>query len=450
MRSLAARVVTLVAAVALGSAAVTTAVLVRAITQGNRDRAAAVVALEADNLADRVSAGRPVGLQTVLARIAVRGDVASVAGPGRVSLPVPFTTGDLATGPGAPDVQQRSVGGRDWLVAARGTSIGQVALVARPLGRAATGLTAAQRRQVALGALGVVGVGVVGGLLLAQGVARPLRRVAAAARRLSAGDREVRVEVDGPAEVADVAGALDHLAGRLAETEDRQRRFLLAVSHELRTPLTAVAGYGEALADGVLPTAEVPHAGAVIRAEAGRLQRRVEDLMALARLQADDFRVEPGSVDVVAVVDAAAAAWRPRAGAAGVDLRVERPVGAVPAWADGERLRQALDALVDNALRVLPAGAPLVLAGGTGRSGGAWVQVRDGGPGLDADDLAHAFEPGRLTERYRGSRAVGSGLGLALVAALARRMGGRAVAGVAPEGGAAFTLELPPAPRSPR
>ena len=340
------------------------------------------------------------------------------------------------------------MGGRDWLVARSDTGTGQVALVARALGRAATGLTGPQRRQVTLGALGVLGVGVVGGLLVAQGVARPLRRVAAAARRLSAGERDVRVGAGGPAEVEDVAGALDHLAGQLAAAEDRQRRFLLAVSHELRTPLTAVSGYAEALADGVLPDEDVPRAGAVIQAEAARLQRRVEDLMALARLQADDFRLVLGPVDLTALVDAAAAAWQPRADAAGVVLRLEPPARPVAAWADGERVRQALDALVDNALRVVPPGAPLVLASGSGRTGAPWIQVRDGGPGLDADDLAHAFEPGRLTERYRGSRAVGSGLGLALVAALAQRMAGRAVAGVAAEGGASFTVELPPAPRS--
>jgi two-component system sensor histidine kinase BaeS len=125
----------------------------------------------------------------------------------------------------------------------------------------------------------------------------------------------------------------------------------------------------------------------------------------------------------------------------------------VVAWADGERLRQAVDALADNALRVLPAGAPLVLAWGPAPDGaaGVWVQVRDGGPGIDAEELRWAFEPGRLTERYRGSRSVGSGLGLALVAALAERMGGRAAAATAPEGGAAFTIELPAAgPNTPR
>ena len=72
--------------------------------------------------------------------------------------------------------------------------------------------------------------------------------------------------------------------------------------------------------------------------------------------------------------------------------------------------------------------------------------MRDGGPGLTEDDLAVAFEPGELHARYRGIRKVGSGVGLALVARLAQRLGGRAQAGSAPEGGAAFLVVLPDVP----
>ena len=86
----------------------------------------------------------------------------------------------------------------------------------------------------------------------------------------------------------------------------------------------------------------------------------------------------------------------------------------------------------------------MVLAIGPAQQPG-WFQleVRDGGPGLTADDLTVAFEPGELHARYRGIRKVGSGVGLALVARLAQRLGGRAEAGVAPEGGAAFRVLLP-------
>jgi len=90
-----------------------------------------------------------------------------------------------------------------------------------------------------------------------------------------------------------------------------------------------------------------------------------------------------------------------------------------------------------------------VLACGPTADGGVRVEVRDGGPGLTPEDLAVAFERGRLSERYRGRRAVGSGVGLALVGELARRMGGHAAAQPAPEGGVSFAITLPPHPTTP-
>jgi two-component system sensor histidine kinase BaeS len=109
---------------------------------------------------------------------------------------------------------------------------------------------------------------------------------------------------------------------------------------------------------------------------------------------------------------------------------------------DPTRVRQIIDGLAENALRVTPAGAPIVLAA-RAEGAEAVVEVRDGGPGLTVDDLAVAFERSALFERYRGVRRVGTGVGLALVAGLAERLGGSAHAGRAPEGGAAFAVRLP-------
>ncbi|MDQ2748263.1 MAG: sensor histidine kinase, partial [Actinomycetota bacterium] len=107
-----------------------------------------------------------------------------------------------------------------------------------------------------------------------------------------------------------------------------------------------------------------------------------------------------------------------------------------------DRVRQVLDGLLDNALRVTPANRPIVLAL-RGEPGAAVVEVRDGGPGLSEADLAVAFERSVLHERYRGVRQVGTGLGLAIVGRLVARLGGNAEAGHAPEGGARFTIRLP-------
>ena len=118
---------------------------------------------------------------------------------------------------------------------------------------------------------------------------------------------------------------------------------------------------------------------------------------------------------------------------------------------DPERIRQVVDGLLENALRVVPPGAPIVLAvrvaaGGPDPGPGGIVEVRDGGPGLTDADLEVVFERGALHRRYQGVRKVGSGLGLALAAGLVRRLAGRIEAGHAPEGGARFTVWLPPAP----
>ncbi|HEY0118498.1 MAG TPA: HAMP domain-containing sensor histidine kinase [Cellulomonas sp.] len=295
-----------------------------------------------------------------------------------------------------------------------------------------------------------VGVGLVVGLVVGLGagagtarvLTRPLRRTAAAARELGSGRRDVRVPVEGPPEVAEVAESLNALAGALETSEARQRTFLLSVSHELRTPLTAVRGFGESIADGVVEGDEARDAARVVVDEADRLTRLVEDLLGLARLGADDFRLELAPTDLAALLDQAVGAWGPRASAAGVRLVVERPGVPLVVHTDAGRVRQVLDGLAANAVRLTPAGAPVVLAVRP-TPNGAVLEVRDGGPGLTAEDRAVAFEPGALGARYRDERPVGVGIGLSLVHALVQRLGGGIAVGVSPEGGAAFAVSLP-------
>ena len=120
----------------------------------------------------------------------------------------------------------------------------------------------------------------------------------------------------------------------------------------------------------------------------------------------------------------------------------ETRLGPLPVHVDPQRLRQAVDGLLENALRMTPRGAPVVLAV---RAEGmvAVLEVRDGGPGLTDDDLSVAFERSALSTRYRGQRQVGTGLGLAIVERIVVRLGGVVEAGHAPEGGARFTIRLP-------
>jgi two-component system sensor histidine kinase BaeS len=283
-----------------------------------------------------------------------------------------------------------------------------------------------------VGLAAAVGIGVA----LARRLSEPLVQAAGAAHRLAAGDREVRLEEQGPDEVVELSRSLNALAHALAVSEGRERDFLLSVSHELKTPLTGIRGFAEALAEGV---ADPVTAGRTIEAEATRLQRLVADLLDLARAGADDFRVDLAEVDLTALATEAATVWERRCADVGVPFRLEVPDAPVLVRTDAGRVRQVLDGLAENALRVTPEGQPIVLA----VPAPGVLQVRDGGPGLRPEDLPVAFERSVLYERYRGVRQVGTGLGLVLVGTLVARLGGTVEAGHAPEGGACFTVRLP-------
>ncbi len=335
----------------------------------------------------------------------------------------------------------RKVDGEEVIFSARPLTSGAVVLLTQPVTVSSKVTLAALTRFAFALAVGVA-IAAIAGLVLARRLTRPLRSAASAAARLSRGDRDVELAVQGPREIAEIAEALNQLRHALAVSEGRQRDFLLSVSHELRTPLTAIRGYAEAICDGVVGPDDIGRTGAIMQIEADRLDRLVADLLDLARLDALDVRITPIDVDLTEVGRQAAQVWRDRCATDGVEFAAELP--SRPLWArtDPVRVRQIIDNLATNALRVTPVGRPIVLAIREVDPATVELEVRDGGPGLTADDCVVAFEPAELYSRYHGIRKVGTGVGLALVGRLALRLGGVAEAGTAQEGGARFTIRI--------
>ncbi len=335
------------------------------------------------------------------------------------------------------------------------TSKGDILIEGRPLRQGSgiflvqpSSIAAAPAQSVLLrfgGALLLgIGVAIVVAVLVARRVTRPLRRAASAADLLGKGERDVQLIPDGPLEVVRISESLNRLSAALAASEGRQREFLLSVSHELRTPLTAVRGYAEAIEDGLVPEAELPRVAELVVGETQRLERLVTDLLDLARLGAVDFHTQRVRCDITDVVEGAFVHWQERCQRVGVELSIEASPDLV-ALADPIRLRQVLDNLTENALRVTDEGGRIRWRASA--SGSMMVlEVSDSGPGLSADDARVAFEPGVLYERFRGIRKVGTGFGLAIVGRLAEGMGGHAEAGTSDLGGARFQVWLPLAP----
>jgi len=440
---LATRVTLATVAVALVATVITGVVSLGLLRGVATNQARATLAKQADVAAatlDQVPSARPARLRLLLRQ---QGIAADIVGPGQPR-PAYLTPGDLATleaGGSLSQVRQRL--GRQVFVEGRPLDGGRAVVLAQSSSVAAS-VASAARGQLILPLLAGLVCAALAGWLLARRLARPIQQAAVAAHRLATGSRDVALTPQGPQEVAELAGALNLLNSALATSEGREREFLLSVSHELRTPLTAVRGYAEALADGVVAPDDVARTGSIMVDQAAQLERLVADLLDLARLRAQNFRLDLADVDLCELVRQAGAVWQMRCASEGVELRVETPPVPLVARTDPARVRQIIDGLAENALRVTPAGAPIVLAAASSpATGSVVIEVRDGGPGLTDDDLTVAFDRAALYERYRGVRKVGTGLGLALVHALAARLGGAAHAGRAPEGGARFSVDLP-------
>jgi signal transduction histidine kinase len=290
-------------------------------------------------------------------------------------------------------------------------------------------------------ALGLALAGLVGAalaaivaLLLSRAVARPIARVSAASGELAAGERPPSLPVEGPPEVARLAGTFNDLSVELERTQAAEQAFLLSVSHELKTPLASIRGHAEALEDGVL---DAEAAGKVIEREALRLERLVGDLLDLGRLRRRAFSVEVVEVDLGDLAIAVFERHEATARAFGVGLHVLAEPDAL-ALGDPDRIVQALSNLVENALRSTPPGGTVRILAAPGR-----LEVIDDGAGISQTDLAHAFERFYLYDKYTNGRRVGTGLGLAIVDELARAMGGSADVQSEVGIGSTFTITLP-------
>jgi signal transduction histidine kinase len=291
-------------------------------------------------------------------------------------------------------------------------------------------------RGLLLGAFAAIGLAAIAAFLLARAISRPVGRVAEASRSLADGEAP-HVPVEGPRELRTLAESFNETSVQLAKARDAERTFLLSVSHELKTPLTAIRGYAEALTDGVLPSDE---AGDTILREAARLERLVGDLLDLARMNRSEFSIRREPVDLGAVVREAVQRYEQHARAFGLEL--EAVVDGSPVvLGDADRLLQVASNLVENALRLTPQGGRVRVLAEPGL-----LAVEDTGPGLQPEDLAHAFERFYLHDRYGRERPVGTGLGLAIVRELANGMGGTVSATSDPGRATRFELRLPSAP----
>ena len=403
-----------------------------------------------------------------------------------------------------PDVGYLRLLDRRVRIPGAGTHAAQLVTVGvgEPLASVARAQHGVARAFILAGFLALAGA-LLASLLIGSRFSRPLRRMAAIAAQVDAGDLHPRihdVERDGR-EVQVLADAFNHMLDRLTDAFAGQREFVADASHELRTPLTVIRGQLEVLAAQRNPSGEeVRRVERLAQAEIARITRLVDDLLVLAKAEQTQFlRVEPIALqsfveelwDGATLLAETGTDWGdtrsapiPKSASAegeclpasveGARLPASAArhfeLGEVPAGtllADPDRLAQALRNLIGNAIEHTRAGDGLVRLDverveGRGRGfgvpptaerpGGESLRfvVQDDGPGIPPEQRERVFDRFHRTDAARDRASGGVGLGLAIVRAIAEAHGGRVSASGSAVGGARIELELPrftPAPR---
>ncbi|MBI2536318.1 MAG: hypothetical protein HYW06_04995 [Gemmatimonadetes bacterium] len=231
----------------------------------------------------------------------------------------------------------------------------------------------------------------------------------------------------------------------LRRLEAVRRDFVANVSHELKTPLTSIAGYAETLMHELAPGQPRQFAETIVQ-NAHRMQRLVDDLLDLSRIESGGWRPNPEDLELGGVLRDA---WEPVADAAhrqGVALSVSPETERARVWVDAEALRQVLANLFDNAVRHTPSGGRLTVMAQT-QAGRTSIMVADTGTGIPAEHLPRIFERFYRADPARSRDQGGTGLGLAIVKHLVEAHGGEVTAESTLGCGTTIRLSLPAGPR---
>ncbi|MBS1869090.1 MAG: HAMP domain-containing protein [Actinobacteria bacterium] len=278
------------------------------------------------------------------------------------------------------------------------------------------------------------------GFAFASRLSRPLRRMAATAAQVRAGDLSQRIGARGRHdEVRVLADSFDRMLDRLEDAFARQRGFVADASHELRTPLTVIRGQLEVLArQREVTTEDVRRVNQVVTTEVVRMERLVEDLLLLARadegelLRAETLELRPF---VTELFDS-------------LTLTAERrfELGDVPEGtlrADEDRLAQVVRNLARNAVEHTAPDGLVRLCVTAQPRGWLEIAVEDDGPGIPQEQRDRVFDRFHRLDSSRARGKGGAGLGLAIARAIVEAHGGRIAAGTSPEGGARVAFRLP-------
>ncbi len=306
--------------------------------------------------------------------------------------------------------------------------------------------------QILLTVLGsALAVWLVIGIYFAVSISRPLVRVTEATTRMAQGDYSVRVRVPGSSEIGQLAGSFNDMAEEVQRTNRLLRDFVANVSHDLRTPLTSIAGFSGAVVDGTASGNELQSTAAIIHEEALKMQRLVDDLLQLTKLESGLLKLEVHSVPLRPFVANVLDRIEKSAG----DRPLPRLVNSIPAQLpaaalDEVQFERALQNLLDNAIQYTGSDGSVTVGGSTFDERTIEMTVADSGRGISSDELSRIFERFYRSDKSRERAHGHAGLGLAIVKEVVEGHGGAIHVESRVGEGTTFRISMPRAAPQPQ
>jgi signal transduction histidine kinase len=302
-----------------------------------------------------------------------------------------------------------------------------------------------QRTNLAIGGAALAGVllAVIMGILLANGLLKPIRRLIDASKALAGGSLQQQVPVASQDELGQLTNTFNQMSTDLFRADQQRRRMTADITHDLGTPLQVISGYIEMLEEGVVTLS--PQRLEIIKTEIGHLRRLVDDLTTLAQVEAGGLDIQLAPLQPPVLLERIYNAYHPIAARKGITLTLDVPQSMPDILADEGRMMQVLKNLLENAMRYTPKGGAIRLSAQAGSR--IQLRVADTGSGIEADDLPYVFDRFYRADKSRGGNSGKMGLGLAICKALVIAQNGMISAESAGKGqGACMVITFNPAP----
>lgn len=263
------------------------------------------------------------------------------------------------------------------------------------------------------------------GTLLVRRLTRPLKTMTEAAKKVSEGDYSVRVLDYSNDEIGQLASSFNHMATSLQQEDERKKEFLANVSHELRTPLSYIKGYSEALLTGVVKNEEDNNKYlSIIVRESKRMNRLVEDLLDLSRLDSSEYKISKMPLPFAQLIEDATQKYVLTAKKKGLTFTYDLDPEIIIEGDEG-RIEQVLQNILDNAFRYTKEGGIHISLGK--HPEGCILTVKDTGIGIPEEDLIHIRERFYRVNKARTRADGGTGLGLAITEKIINHHNGRLI-----------------------